>query len=128
MNISMRAALAALALTLASGAGHAGTAKDASVGRILKSSAGKSIMETGDKVTVLFKKGGSARPGSRFTVYKVAIDLMNTPSDSDREAKKEVEVGTVEIVELKGSRRAVGKVTRVMGDFEPGNLLKPEAP
>ena len=127
MKIPVRAALAVLTLLLASGTGSAGAAKEVPVGRILKSSAGRSVMETGDRATLLFKKGVSAPPGSRFTVYKVTDDLMNTPQSSDREAKTAVELGTVEVVESKGSRRAIGKMIRVTGDIEPGSLLKREA-
>ena len=126
MNIFKRAALCAVTLTLASGFLHAGAGKDAPLGRILKSSAGKSILEAEDRVTVIFKKAGLARLGSRFTVYKVTADLMKGGSESEPMAHNEV--GTLEVVELKGDRRAVAKVILVTGDLEPGDLLKREAP
>ena len=125
MNRSKNAALAAFLILSLAGAAL-GARKDPCVGKILKSGGDKALLETGDKVTIVFKKNRSLPAGTRLTAYKITPDLMNTRADADKEKRIEVEVGTVEIVRLNGVWRAVGRVVGVTGDLEPGTLLRPE--
>lgn len=125
MNRSVSAALSALMFVSMAAAAH-GARKNPCVGKILKSAGGKTLLEAGDSVTIVFKKNRSLSVGTRLTAYRMSPDLMNTRTDSEREKRIEEKLGTIEILKLDGEWYALGNVVLVLGDLEPGSLLKPE--
>ena len=126
MNRPKNAAFAAVLMLCLAGAAF-GAHKNPCVGRIMKSSKGKTLLETGDTVTIVFRKNRSVPAGTRLTAYRVAPDLMNTKTDAESEKRTEDKLGTLEILKLDGKWYASAKVVLVLGDLEPGCLVKPEA-